>query len=148
MAVGTIHDLKGDSQKAETYYRKALAIKKDFGPAANNLAWNLADRGGNIDEALSFAQIAKGQLPNSPAVMDTLGYIYYLKGSYLNAIAEFQDSLARDPSNPVINYHMALAQHKNSDKAKAKDYFEKALQLDPNFKGADDARKLLKEIRG
>jgi tetratricopeptide (TPR) repeat protein len=148
MAVGTICDLKGDGKKAETYYRKALEIKKDFGPAANNLAWNLAERGGNIDEALTFAQIAKEQLPNSSAVMDTLGYIYYLKGSYLNAIAEFQDSLARDPANPVITYHMALAQYKNNDKAKAKDYFEKALQLDPKFKGADDARKLLKEISG
>ncbi len=148
MAVGTIYDLKGDGKKAETHYRKALEIKKDFGPAANNLAWNLAERGGNIDEALTFAQIAKEQLPNSSAVMDTLGYIYYLKGSYLNAIAEFQDSLARDPANPVINHHMGLAQYKNNDKAKAKDYFEKALQLDPNFKGADDARKLLKEMAG
>jgi tetratricopeptide (TPR) repeat protein len=148
MAVGTIYDLKGDAKKAETYYRKALEIKKDFGPAANNLAWNLAQRGGNIDEALTFAQIAKEQLPNIPAVMDTLGYVYYLKGSYLNAIAEYQDSLAKDPGNPVVNYHMGLAQYKNADKAKAKDYFEKALQLDPNFTGADDARRLLKEISG
>jgi tetratricopeptide (TPR) repeat protein len=148
MAVGTIYDQKGDGKKAETYYRKALEIKKDFGPAANNLAWNLAERGGNIDEALTFAQIAKEQLPNSSAVMDTLGYIYYLKGSYLNAIAEFQDSLARDPANPVITYHMGLAQYKNNDKAKAKDYLEKALQLDPNFKGADEARRLLKEMAG
>ncbi len=148
MAVGTIYDQKGDGEKAEAYYRKALAIKKDFGPAANNLAWNLAERGGNIDEALTYAQIAKEQLPNSAYVMDTLGYIYYLKGTYLNAIAEFQDSLARDPGNPVVNHHMGLAQYKNNDKGKAKDFLEKALQLDPNFKGADAARKLLKEISG
>jgi tetratricopeptide (TPR) repeat protein len=148
MAVGTIYDQKGDAKKAETYYRKALDIKRDFGPAANNLAWKLAEKGGNIDEALTFAQIAKEQLPNSPAVMDTLGYVYYLKGSYLNAIAEYQDSLARDPENAVINYHMGLAQYKNTDKAKAKDFLEKALQLDPNFQGADDARRILKEIAG
>ena len=148
MAVGTIYDQKGDGQKAETYYRKALEIKKNFGPAANNLAWNIADRGGNIDEALTYAQIAKEQLPDSSAVMDTLGYIYFMKGTYLNAIVEFQDSLARDPGNPVINHHMGLAQYKNNDKAKAKDYFEKALELDPNFKGGDEARRLLKEISG
>ena len=148
MAVGTIYDLKGDGEKAEAYYRKALAIKKDFGPAANNLAWTLAERGRNIDEALTFAQIAKEQLPNSAAVMDTLGYIYYLKGTYLNAIAELQDSLARDPENAVVNHHMGLAQYKNNDKGKAKDFFEKALQLDPDFKGADEARRLLKEISG
>jgi tetratricopeptide (TPR) repeat protein len=148
MSIGTIHDLKGDGAEAEKYYRKALEIKKDFGPAANNLAWNLADRGGNIDEALTYAQIAKEQMPDSAAVMDTLGWIYYLKGSYLNAIAEFQDSLARDPSNAVINYHMGLAQYKNDDKTKAKEYLDKALELDANFKGADGARKVLKEMQG
>jgi tetratricopeptide (TPR) repeat protein len=148
MAAGAIYDLKGEGKKAETYYRKALAIKKDFAPAANNLAWNLADRGGNIDEALSYAQTAKEQMPNSAAVMDTLGWIYYLKGSYLNAIAEFQDSLARDPNNAVINYHMALACYRNNEPAKAKDYFHKALELDPNFKGSEEARKILKQLQG
>jgi Tfp pilus assembly protein PilF len=148
MAIGTIYDLKGDGQKAETYYRKALEIKRDFGPAANNLAWNLTERGGNIDEALTYAQIAKAQMPDSAAVMDTLGWIYLLKASYLNAIAEFQDSLARDPSNPVINYHLGLAYHKNKEQAKAKEYFQKALELDPNFKGAEDARKILEELQG
>jgi Tfp pilus assembly protein PilF len=148
MAIGTIYDLKGEGQKAETYYRKALEVKRDFGPAANNLAWNLAERGGNIDEALTYAQIAKGQMPNSAAVTDTLGWIYFQKASYLNAIAEFQDSLARDPVNPVINYHLGLAYHKNQEQAKAKEYFQKALELDPNFKGAGDARRILNELQG
>jgi tetratricopeptide (TPR) repeat protein len=147
MSVGTIYDLKGDGTKAETYYRQALKIKKDFGPAANNLAWNLADRGGNIDEALTYAQIAKEQMPDSAAVMDTLGWIYYLKRSYLNAIAEFQDSLARDPNNPVINYHMGLAQYKNDNKGKAREFLGKALELEPEFRGAEEARKILKEIK-
>jgi tetratricopeptide (TPR) repeat protein len=148
MAIGTIYDLKGEGQKAEAYYRKALEIKRDFGPAANNLAWNLSERGGNIDEALTYAQIAKEQMPNSAAVMDTLGWVYLLKASYLNAIAEFQDSLARDPSNPVVNYHLGLAYHKNKEQAKAQEYFQKALELNPNFKGAEDARKILKELQG
>ncbi|MBP1737710.1 MAG: hypothetical protein H6Q48_3 [Deltaproteobacteria bacterium] len=146
MALGTIYDQKGEDQKAEFYYRKALDINKNFGPAANNLAGNLAERGRDIDEALTFAQIAKEQLPDSSEVMDTLGYIYYLKGSFLNAVTEFRDSLARDPGNPMINFRMGLAQYKNNDKATAKDYFEKALELDPNFKEADEARRLLKEI--
>ena len=87
MALGTIDDQEGDRKKAESYYRKALEIDRDFAPAANNLAWNLVDGGGNIDEALGLAQKAKEKMPKSPAVMDTLGWVYYLKGSYLNAIA-------------------------------------------------------------
>jgi Tfp pilus assembly protein PilF len=148
MAIGTIYDLKGEGQKAETYYRKALDIKRDFGPAANNLAWNLVERGGNIDEALTYAQIAKEQMPDTAAVMDTLGWIYYLKGSYLNAMAEFQDSLAKDPDNAVFNYHMGLVYRKNNEPAKAKEYLQKALDLDANFKGAEEARKTLKQLQG
>ncbi len=147
MALGTIYDQKGDGQKAEIYYRKALEVKKDFAPAANNLAWNLLERGGNIDEALGFAQLAKEQMPKSGAVMDTLGWVYYLKGSYLNAIAEFQDGLERDTDNPVINYHLGLAYFKNKQADAAKEFIEKALKLDKNFKGSEDARRILKELK-
>ena len=58
--------------------------------------------------------------------MDTLGWIYYLKGSYLNAIAEFQDSLEHDPENPVINYHAGLAYYRNKQPDEAKKFLEKA----------------------
>jgi tetratricopeptide (TPR) repeat protein len=146
MALGTIHGQQGDAERAEAYYRKALEIKRDFAPAANNLAWTLASKGGNIDEALGFAQIAKEQMPKSAAVMDTLGWIYYLKGSYLNAIAEFQDSLAREPDNPMINYHAGLAYYKNNQPDKAKGFLEEALKIDQNFNGAEEARGILKEI--
>ena len=79
--------------------------------------------------------------------MDTLGWLYYLKGSYLNAIAEFQDSLARDPDNPIINYHMGLAYYKNNQPDKASKFLEEALKIDQDFQGAEKARSLLKEIR-
>jgi tetratricopeptide (TPR) repeat protein len=147
MALGTIYGQQGDGEKEEAYYRKALEVKSDFAPAANNLAWNLATRGGNIDEALKFAQIAKEGMPKSAAVMDTLGWIYYMKGSYLNAIAEFQDSLAREPDNPIINYHTGLAYYKNNQPAEAREFLEEALKLDQDFEGAEEARDILKEIR-
>ena len=100
-----------------------------------------------MDEALVFAQIAKELMPESAAVMDTLGWIYYLKGSYLHAIAEFQGSLAKIPNNPVINYHMGLAQYRNDDKDKAREFLAKALELDPDFEGSEEARKVLREIK-
>lgn len=146
MAIGTIYDQQGDNNKAEEFYRKALAIKKDFGAAANNLAWKLAEKGENIDEALEYARIAKEQMPDNPSVMDTLGWIYYLKGSYLNAISELQDSAERVPENPVINYHLGMALLKNNKPVEAKGYLEKALTLDPAFMGADEAKKVLQDI--
>ncbi|NLA75353.1 MAG: tetratricopeptide repeat protein, partial [Deltaproteobacteria bacterium] len=143
--IGTIYDQQGENQKAEEFYRKALAIKGDFAPAANNLAWKIAEKGGNIDEALDYARIAKGQMPDNPSVMDTLGWIYYLKGSYLNAISELQDSVELMPDNPVVNYHLGMALLKNNKPAEAEEYLKNALELDPGFKGAEEAKNALKE---
>ena len=147
MALGIIYEENGDGKKAEAIYREALKINNDFGPAANNLAWNLAETGGNIDEALRFAQIAKEKLPNSPVVMDTLGWIYYLKGSYLKAISEFQASLGYNPDNPLINYHMGLAYYKENKPDMAKTFLENALLIDRNFKGSGNAHDILAHIK-
>lgn len=146
MALGAIYDQQGNHAEAEAFYRKALEIRKDFAPAANNLAWNLAANGGNIDEALGYARTAKEQMPKSAAVMDTLGWIYYLKGSYLNAIAEFQDSLSRDPDNPVINYHLGMAYYKNGQPEKAREPLQRALEIQRDFRGAEEAGRVLEEI--
>ena len=80
MALGTIYTQQNKMDKVESYYREALKIKKDFAPAANNLAWLIVEREGDINEALGFARIAKEKFPNDAAIMDTLGWIYYLKG--------------------------------------------------------------------
>jgi len=85
-------------------------------------------------------------MPKNAGVMDTLGWIYYLKGSYLNAISELQDSLASDAGNPTIQYHLGMAFFKNSQFGKAKEGLEKALKLSQDFDGAKEARKVLKEI--
>jgi Tfp pilus assembly protein PilF len=48
----------------------------------------------------------------------------------------------------VVNYHIGLAYAKNNEPAKAKDYLQKALELDPSFKGAEEARGILKQLQG
>jgi Tfp pilus assembly protein PilF len=42
---------------------------------------------------------------------------------------------------------MGLALHKSNEPAKAKDYIRKALEIDPNFKGAEEAQKILKQLQ-
>ena len=100
-------------------------------------------RNKSYDEALSLAKLAKDKMPNEPKVMDTLGWIYYLKGINLFALEELQDSLSRIPDNPVVIYHLGKVYYRNKQYEKAREYMEKALELDSNFKGADEARRLL-----
>lgn len=143
MMLGVLAERHGEKEKAEAYYRKALEMKEDFAPAANNLAWNLATREVKIDEALKLAQLAKEKMPDNPNVMDTLGWIYYLKGSYMQAIAELTDSLPENPNNPVIHYHLGKAYYKTEQYEKARQYMNEALDINPTFEWADDARRFV-----
>ena len=146
MVLGIFYDQKGEKEKAESHYRKALDINNDFAPAANNLAWNLAERGIKIDEAFRLALFAREKTPEDPHAMHTLGWINYLLGHYWKAVVELKNCVSRMPDNPVFHYHLGMAYYKNKQYENAKISFKKAFQIDPNFKGADDAHRLLKKI--
>ena len=143
MLLGIIYEKQKQYDKSEAHYRSALEINPEFAAAANNLAFYLADQNKEIDEALRLARMAKEKLPNSPYVMDTLGWVYYKKGLYGSAIGEFSDCLAQIPENPAVIYHLGMAYYKNGDKRKARVELEKALSLDENFTGAEEARQVL-----
>ena len=86
-----------------------LAIDTRSVIAANNLAYMYAETGGNLDRALSLAQTAVEGAPDSAAVQDTLGWVYYQKQLPDLAIRAFEQSVAKDPDNPIYHYHLGLA---------------------------------------
>ncbi len=146
MLLGTIYDMQKKHDLSEQHYRKALEIEPEFAPAANNLAYLLADQERNLNEALDLAQKAKRLLPGDANVMDTLGWVYFKKGLYPSAIREFTDSVSKNPDNPTIRYHLGLAYYQNDEKEVAKEHLEAALRLNETFDGADRARQLLAEM--
>ncbi len=146
MMLGIIYDSKKARDQAETHYRKALEIDPDFAPAANNLAYLLADQDKDLELALGYAQTAREKLPNDPSVMDTMGWVYYKKGFYDLAIAEFLDSIEKNPEIPAVHYHLGLAYYETGEKEKAKEALETALNLDDAFDGADRAKEILTEL--
>lgn len=141
--MGILNESKGDVETSKECYRNALAIRKDIVAAANNLAYILAEENQEIDEALELARVAKTNASDDPSIMDTLGLVYYRKGLYESAISEFKDSLEKLPENAVVNYHLGLALHASGNIEKAKQSLVKALELSPDFKGADEARGIL-----
>ena len=143
MVLGSIFDSQKQYDESEKHYRAALEINPEFAPAANNLAFILAEQGQNLDEALGYARMAKERLPEDPNVMDTLGWVYFKKGLYDNAISEFSDSLEKMPDNAVVNYHLGMAFYEKGDRDRAKSQLERALSLSQTFDGAEEAKKVL-----
>jgi putative PEP-CTERM system TPR-repeat lipoprotein len=146
--VGIILEAENRPEEARKRYQEILEKNPDASVAANNLAWMMAESGGdNIDIALQLAQTAKRLMPQRPEVNDTLGWVYYKKGMFPQAISAFRESVGREPNNPVFHYHMGLAYAKNGEAAKARASLEHALKLRQNFDGADDARHTLTTLQ-
>lgn len=146
MLKGVIYEAQKQQGHAQTEYEKALRIDPKFAPAANNLAWIYAEHGGNIDQALSLAQIAKERFPDDPGISDTLGWILYKKNIFLKAISHLEASAEKLPENPVVRYHLGMAYFKDGRKVLAKTELESALRLNADFPGAEEAKETLKSL--
>jgi len=147
MTLGLLYDDKHQPDKANEHYRKVLDIKKNFSPAANNLARNYVRHGENLDVALGLAERAREFDSNDPSIADTLGWIYYKKGAYLKAIGLLKESSEKLKNrNPSVLYHLGMAYSKKGDNILAKESLLKALKLDENFPEAKEAKLALDAI--
>ena len=96
--------------------------------------------------ALNLAQDAKAQVPDDPHISDTLGWIYYKKNIYGRAVSYLKEASEKVPDNPVIRYHLGMAYFKNDNKPMAKKELAKAIELNPKFPGAEEAKATLKGL--
>ncbi len=146
--IGMILSMQGKAAEARQQYERALAMDPQAVAAANNLAWQYAEAGNNLDLALQLAQTAKAALPDNAQINDTLGVIYHKKGLMGPAIRALRQGAQQDPSNPRIHYHLGLAYYKNGNTSEAIGALQKALKLNPQFREAEDAKRVLATLEG
>lgn len=144
--LGTIYEKNKEPGPAEEHYKKALTISPDYVPALNNLAFLYAQQERELDKALDLARRARELGGEVPAIMDTLGWVYYKKELYDSALLEFNQCIEKEPLNPVFHYHLGLTYNKKWDYANAEKSLKKALELQPDFDGAEDAKKILGQM--
>ncbi len=94
--LGILEEARNNGAEAEKNYRKALELAPDSPIAANNLAWYIAETGGNLDEALMLAQKAVKKNPNTAGFYDTLGWVYHKKGLKAQAIEQLKKAVIID----------------------------------------------------
>ena len=82
---GMIYEKQGKLEDAKQNYAQALKVDPNNETAGNNLAFLLAEQGQDLNTALSWAQMARKKQPDTPAIADTLGWVYFKLGNYLLA---------------------------------------------------------------
>lgn len=145
--LGVVQNSLGKINEANKHYRRVLELAPKNPLAANNLAANLSDIGGNLDEALRFAQIAREAVPEDPNVADTLGWIYYKKGLIDMAYPLIADASRRLEKSAAVRYHHGMALSKKGKTKEATLELKAALSIDANFPGADEAKKTLSTLK-
>lgn len=151
LLLGSFYESTSDWKNSEDAYQKALALNPLSAVASNDLARVMLHSGGDSDTALALAQAAHRGLPDSPGVVDTLGWVYYQKGSYSLALMYLQQALSLQqqhamPENPDIYYHLGMVYEKTRQSSLARQQFEHALQIDPNYRGASQIRSELTHL--
>ena len=145
--LGMIYQAEKKNKLAIENYEKALSIIPESVPAQNNLAWLYAEQSIKLDDALKLAQKAKTAVPINGGITDTLGWVYYKKGLYKEARNTLEEAIKLSPDEPTIHHHLGLTYYKEKRTADAKKEFQKALSISQNFPEAQEAKKLLDEIK-
>jgi tetratricopeptide (TPR) repeat protein len=146
LVLGQVQEKKGAMAKAQDTFKKSLEIDPRYAPAANNLAWIYSEHGGNADEALRLAQLAKQIAPDDPHISDTLGWLLYKRGVYQQAINLLKESAVKLPDSAQVQFHLGMTYYKLGDKPAAGQALRRALELDAALADAAEARRVLSTL--
>ena len=140
---GVILQTQGRTDEARKRFEEVVALDRYASVASNNLAWIYAEAGENLDSALELAQAALSATPDSPEIMDTLGWVYYRKGLASLAVPVLKGCIEKVPQHAMCQYHLGLALLKTGDQTQGRLALERALAARPDADLAADIRRAL-----
>jgi tetratricopeptide (TPR) repeat protein len=120
LQLADMYERQARYDKAIAQYRQVVSLQPKNAVALNNLAYALAIREHDLQAALPLAEEAKALAPGNPAVLDTLGWIYFLSADPARAAFHLTDAARLAPDNPSIGLHLveALAAAGRMDEAR------------------------------
>ena len=128
LLLAEVEERSGNAAAAAGYDRQVLAIDGNNILALNNLANYVAPQ--DSDEALKLAQHAMETAPDNAGVEDTLGWIYYRKGMYREALEYLKAAADKAPS-ARHQLHLGMDYLKLGDRDRGRKLVALALQADP-----------------
>lgn len=123
--------------KAETDFRKALALSPNQPQVLNYLGYSWVDMNRNLDEGLTMIKTAVDLRPNDGYIIDSLGWAYYRLSRFDDAVEELERAVLLNPSDPTINDHLGDAYWQVGRTREARFQWQRALVGDPKPEAAE-----------
>jgi len=141
--MGLIYEWKRDIPHAEETFKRALSIDPDYAPTMANLG-ALYGRNGRLQEAVDVLNRAVVKDPDNLESWVNLGAAQGRLGHSREAITALETARAKGASSPTLFNALALSYLQVNEKAKAVEYLQQSLKIDP---GQKDAVVLLDKVR-
>jgi Tfp pilus assembly protein PilF len=128
------YERAGKSDAAVRDLRRMLEDRPGDAVVQNALGYSLADRNRQLEEAAALVSAALVQMPDSAAVLDSMGWVAFRQGRLKEALGYLER--ARDLGEDVeIDLHLGEVQWALGDQAAARKTWQDALERRP-----EDAR--------
>lgn len=99
---------------------------------------------GRANDSLQLAERAYLMSPDDPAILDVAGWVALrAKKQTAKAVDYLEKATRRAPGAALYKYHLGMAYLTRGNRLDAARELQQALNLDPDFDGADDARQQL-----
>jgi tetratricopeptide (TPR) repeat protein len=111
--------------------RHLIQLKPDHAEALNALGYTLADRTDRWQEALPLVEKALALSPNNPAIIDSLGWIYFRAGQLDKALPLLQQAYELMVDHEIAAHYGELLWI-TGEKQRALDIWEEGLESNPD----------------
>jgi tetratricopeptide (TPR) repeat protein len=108
-------------ERAIPIFRSVIKKNPDHALALNALAYSLAEKKQDLDEAKHFIERAL-KIHHQPMFLDTIGWVYYQLGSYTQALEWIKKAYILTPNDPEIKAHYQEILKKISSQKNIKRY--------------------------
>jgi len=119
-------------EESDRTYERALKLDPVNILVLNNYAYNLSERGVNLEKALEMAKKVIEREPNSASYLDTYGWVLYKMKRYSEAKTYIEKAVSISGSSAVLLEHLGDVYLELKDIKNAKIYWRKASELNPN----------------
>ena len=127
--LGVVLDKSGDKARSIEQMREILGIDPDHADALNYIGYTYAEQGINLDEAQKMIERAIELKPDNGYIIDSLGWVYYQKGQYDDALNYLNKAFALIPTDPTVAEHLGDAYFKTKQYEKSLELYNKAIKL-------------------
>ena len=121
----------GKYDESEKLLRKLIQIKPDHAHAYNALGYSLLERKVRIAEALALVEKALELAPDDIAVMDSVGWAYFLNGKLDESVKMLRRAFKGNP-DPEIAAHLGEVLWVRGDKEQATRLWQDSLKANPD----------------